>query len=96
MKLRQAPASRPIPVVILGDLLGRLDQMFLLENGAYTVEMQKRSTNTGAHRPVKQRWPNLHIRVIATICGRTSTVWPSRRCWVRTMFNLPGNDPLVN
>jgi|TARA_B100000809_G_scaffold266589_1_gene330087 hypothetical protein len=42
LKLRQAPASRPIPVVILGDLLGRLDQMFLLENGAYTDEMQKR------------------------------------------------------
>ncbi len=34
--------EQPIPVVILGDLLGRLDQMFLLENGAYTDEMQKR------------------------------------------------------
>ena len=34
--------EQPIPVAILGDLLGRLDQMFLLENGAYTDEMQKR------------------------------------------------------
>ena len=88
--------EQPIPVAILGDLLGRLDQMFLLENGAYTDEMQKRLDEYRRAPARKAALPNLHIRVITTIYGRTSTVWPSRTCWVRTMVNLPGNDPLVN
>ena len=70
--------------------------MFLLENGAYTDEMQKRLDEYRRAPARKAALPNLHIRVITTIYGRTSTVWPSRTCWVRTMVNLPGNDPLVN